>query len=53
MISKFNENMPKIQGQMSPWGPSIKYVTFDGEGVQEGVTVCDRGRGPKACDVTL
>src|SRR6218665_534790 len=26
-------------------GPSIKYVTFEGEGVREGVTVCDRGRG--------
>ena len=26
-------------------GPSIKYVTLEGEGVQEGVTVCDRGGG--------
>ena len=26
-------------------GPSIKYVTLEGEGVREGVTVCDRGRG--------
>ena len=27
-------------------GPSIKYVTLQGgEGVQESVTVCDRGRG--------
>src|SRR6218665_2002728 len=25
--------------------PSIKYVTLEGEGVREGVTVCDRGRG--------
>ena len=25
-------------------GPSIKYVTLDGEGVRESVTVCDRGR---------
>src|SRR6218665_1744801 len=33
------------------WGPSIKYVTL--EGVREGVTVCDRGRGQRACDVTL
>jgi len=24
-----------------------------GEGFQEGVTVCDRGGGPRACDVTL
>src|SRR6218665_2271141 len=24
-----------------------------GEGVREGVTVCDRGRGSRACDVTL
>ena len=32
-------------------GPSIKYVTLEGEGVREGVTVCDRGRGPRACDV--
>ena len=24
-------------------GPSIKYVTLEGEGVREGVTVCDRG----------
>jgi len=29
-------------------GPSIKYVTLEGEGVQEGVTVCDRGRGAKS-----
>jgi len=26
-------------------GPPIKYVTLEGEGVREGVTVCDRGRG--------
>src|SRR6218665_2327866 len=25
-------------------GPSIKYVTLEGEGVRGGVTVCDRGR---------
>jgi len=24
-------------------GPSIKHVTLEGEGVQEGATVCDRG----------
>ena len=29
-------------------GPSIKYVTLVGEGVREGVTVCDRGRGAKS-----
>ena len=35
-------------------GPSIKYVTLEGEGVREGVTVCDRGRGEsRACHVTL
>jgi len=28
-------------------GPSIKYVTLEGEGVREGVTVCDSGRGPR------
>ena len=27
--------------------PSRKYVTLEGEGVCEGVTVCDRGRGSK------
>jgi len=27
------------------WGPSIKYVTLEGEGVREGVTFCDSGRG--------
>ena len=32
---------------------SIKYVTLEGEGVREGVTVCDRGRGSRACDITL
>src|SRR6218665_79326 len=32
-------------------GPSIKYVTL--EGVLEGVTVCDRGKGSRACDVTF
>ena len=31
-------------------GPSIKYVTLEGEGVQEGVT---GGGGPRACDITL
>jgi len=30
---------------MDAWGPSIKYVTLEGEGVRESVTVCDRGRG--------
>jgi len=34
-------------------GPSIKYVTLEEEGVRVGVTVCDRGRGSRACDVTL
>jgi len=35
-------------------GPSIKYVTLEGRGgVREGVTVCDRGRGSRACEVTL
>src|SRR6218665_3478101 len=34
-------------------GPFIKYVTFEGEEVREGVTVCDRGRVSRACDVTL
>src|SRR6218665_994474 len=29
-------------------GPSIKYATLEGEGVREGVTVCDRGRGVKS-----
>ena len=33
--------------------PSIKYVKLEGEGVQEGVTVYDRGGGPRECDVTL
>src|SRR6218665_3237278 len=28
-------------------GPSIKYVTLEGEGVREGVTVCNRGRKGK------
>src|SRR6218665_1704201 len=34
-------------------GPSIKYVKLEGERIREGVTVCDRGRGSRACDVTL
>src|SRR6218665_2587138 len=29
-------------------GLFIKYVTLEGEGVREGVTVCDRGRGVKS-----
>src|SRR6218665_1544491 len=29
-------------------GPSIKYVTLEGEGVRESVTVCDRGEGVKS-----
>ena len=29
-------------------GPSIKYVTLEGEGVRVGVKVCDRGRGGQA-----
>ena len=28
--------------------PSIKYVTLDGEGVREGVRVCDMGEGVKS-----
>ena len=32
--------------------PSIKYVTIEGEGFEK-VTVCDRGRGLRACDITL
>ena len=33
------------------WGP---YVTVEGEGVREGVIVCDRGKGRvKRIDVTL
>ena len=31
----------------------LKHVTLEGEGVRESVTVCDRGRGSRACDVTL
>ena len=27
------------------WGPSIKYVTLEGGGVREGVTVCDSEEG--------
>ena len=27
------------------WGPSMKYITLQGDGVTESVTVCDRGRG--------
>ena len=34
-------------------GPSIKYVTLEGEGVREDVTICDRGGGARACDVIL
>ena len=29
--------------RMPDWGPPIKYVTLEGEGIREGVTVCDRG----------
>jgi len=32
---------------------NIKYVTLERGGVREGVTVCERRRGPRACDVTL
>src|SRR6218665_2897257 len=35
------------------WGPSIKYSRSKGEGVREGVTVCHRREGSRACDVTL
>src|SRR6218665_331221 len=34
-------------------GSSIKYVTFEGEGVRDGVTVCDSGAWSRAFDVTL
>src|SRR6218665_3260672 len=30
--------------RISNRGPSIKYVTLEGMGFREGVTVCDRGR---------
>src|SRR6218665_4159841 len=33
---------------LSCLGPSIKYVTLKGEGVREGVTVCDKGEGVKS-----
>ena len=33
------------KSKLAVLGPSIKYVTLEGEGVREGVTVCDRGRG--------
>jgi len=36
---------PFILQQFSSKGPSIKYVTFEGEEVREDVTVCDRGEG--------
>jgi len=35
------------------FGPSIKYVTLERWGVQEGVTVCDMGGGSRACNATL
>jgi len=34
--------------ESSTVGPSIKYVTLVGEGVRQGVTVCDRGEGVKS-----
>ena len=35
----------KAESKVTPKGTSIKYVTLEGKGVREGVTVCDRGRG--------
>src|SRR6218665_1148153 len=37
---------------LSSMGPSIKYVTLEGKGVRDGVTVCDRGGGKDMCDIT-
>ena len=53
MLQKSEEkDFPKTFTPISLYtGPSIKYVTL--EGVREGVTLCDRGRGSRACDVTL
>ena len=36
-----------------PIGAVHKVHHARGGGVQEGVTVCDRGEGSRACDVTL
>jgi len=47
-----SKNIPPRRGKDK--GPSIKYVTLEGEGVREGVTVCDKGEGgERARDVTL
>ena len=44
-----NEYLLFFQFSLHPnRGPYIKYVTLEGEGVREGVTVCDRGGGVKS-----
>jgi len=50
---KSNRKQRNILCNWIIWGPSIKYVTLEGEGVRESLAVCDRGRGSRACDVTL
>ena len=37
--------IPELNEALSYYtmGPSIKYVTLEGKGVREGVTVCERG----------
>jgi len=53
LVSRFvyARTRTRLRGNIG-WGPSIKYITFEGEGVR-GMTVCDRGGGKRACDVTL
>ena len=45
---------PRKPGLMSRYGAVHKVLhARAGRGVRVGVTVCDRGRGSRACDVTL
>ena len=48
MTSISNKAFLRFFRNLLPRGPSIKYVTLEGKGVQEGVTVCDRERGVKS-----
>jgi len=45
--------MVAMQSEEVVQGAVHKVPNARGEGVREGVTVCDRGERSRACDVTL
>ena len=54
VVQKQNQDRMKFRVRFAAVNGAVHKVRHArGEGVQEDVTVCDRGRGSSACDVTL